>query len=636
MLCGNARRGVRAARAPSDVGCDQLVFGLPQDLHNDEILERSSCSATRSSPSTTPTARTPPTTTAPRRSRSIPTFTQPLPRRRVADRAADQRAAPAQLRPVGVSRRSRRRSTSARPRRARSCGSPGARSRGSARSRACRSTSRSSRRARRRGTGAGAPSAGRCAGTPRSPAAWSASGCCRRLSARCSQPRRVSCATRSVSRSAVGSCRTDQDRLLDVERVEHAPQHVVGRVARRHGPRAPRRARPRACAPAAGRRAGWASRRRRRAAPTWRWPGRCCAGASRSTTSGGSSPVEHLVERREPGADALAAGRRAWTSRSCAGSGPRRPSRRTSHGSVEPWISSVPAATTSAISTSTSRCGVSSGRTNTAASVTAPRMPAHADDRRRSAGGGDGSLRAIDGTSQRQVRRREHPDEPEHDHRQPAPPPRRRPSGRSTATSRRGRGGSTPDLQPDEEEHRVLEQELDGGPVAALHHPRRRRLDDVRLVAEQQPGDHHRQHPRGVDLLGDEVHGERAQQRHGRVGDDVVDVPAELGEQDRRDDARRRTPPTADSRKSPATSSSGDGADDRGDRRAQAHDRGRVVDEALALQDRHDPPRHADPAGDRGGRDRVRRGDHGAERQRRAASAIGSTSHATSAGTEHR
>jgi hypothetical protein len=41
-------------------------------------------------------------------------------------------------------------------------------------------------------------------------------------------------------------------------------------------------------------------------------------------------------------------------------------------------MSSVPATTTNAASSRTARCGVSGGRMNAAASVTTPRMPAHA------------------------------------------------------------------------------------------------------------------------------------------------------------------------------------------------------------------------------------------------------------------
>lgn len=54
-----------------------------------------------------------------------------------------------------------------------------------------------------------------------------------------------------------------------------------------------------------------------------------------------------------------------------------RPSTRTSHGSVPPCSSSVPPATTNPISTSVDRDGVDAGSDCTAATVTAPRMPAH-------------------------------------------------------------------------------------------------------------------------------------------------------------------------------------------------------------------------------------------------------------------
>ena len=52
------------------------------------------------------------------------------------------------------------------------------------------------------------------------------------------------------------------------------------------------------------------------------------------------------------------------------------PSRRTSQGSVSPWMSSVPRGDENATSSSTSRCRASSGIAKAAASVTTPRMPA--------------------------------------------------------------------------------------------------------------------------------------------------------------------------------------------------------------------------------------------------------------------
>ena len=50
-----------------------------------------------------------------------------------------------------------------------------------------------------------------------------------------------------------------------------------------------------------------------------------------------------------------------------------------------------------------------------------------------------------------------------------------------------------------------------------------------------------------------------------------------------------------------------------GDRRSQDHQRGGVVEQALALQHRDDPAGHADPLDD-GGRDGVGRADDRAER----------------------
>jgi hypothetical protein len=60
-----------------------------------------------------------------------------------------------------------------------------------------------------------------------------------------------------------------------------------------------------------------------------------------------------------------------------AGSGVAGPTARISRASVPPWISSDPTATTNATSTSSERLGASSGKVCAAATVTAPRMPAH-------------------------------------------------------------------------------------------------------------------------------------------------------------------------------------------------------------------------------------------------------------------
>ena len=128
---------------------------------------------------------------------------------------------------LAVSRAGRRRSTSATPRPARCCASPGGRSRGSAPSRACAPTSRSTRRDRRTGTAAGAPTGCRRAGTPRSPPAcwrWATFGAC----ARCSQsPARVSGVTSSSStRAAASSTRSSIDSSTSIA-LQRGAQHLV-------------------------------------------------------------------------------------------------------------------------------------------------------------------------------------------------------------------------------------------------------------------------------------------------------------------------------------------------------------------------------------------------------------------------
>ena len=60
-----------------------------------------------------------------------------------------------------------------------------------------------------------------------------------------------------------------------------------------------------------------------------------------------------------------------------------------------------------------------------------------------------------------------------------------------------------------------------------------------------------------------------------------------------------------------------DAADAGRDRRTQGHQGGRVVEERLALEDRHDPAGQADPPADRGRGHGVRRRDDRADRERR-------------------
>ena len=69
-------------------------------------------------------------------------------------------------------------------------------------------------------------------------------------------------------------------------------------------------------------------------------------------------------------------------------------------------------------------------------------------------------------------------------------------------------------------------------------------------------------------------------------------------------------------RKPPVTSAAETAPPMADDRHPEAGDRRGVVDQRLALQDGDQLPGQPDPAGDRGGRHGVRRGDHRAQRER--------------------
>ena len=90
------------------------------------------------------------------------------------------------------------------------------------------------------------------------------------------------------------------------------------------------------------------------------------------------------------------------------------------------------------------------------------------------------------------------------------------------------------------------------------------------------------------------------------------------------------TPPTAETRNPPPTCHTLTEPEIAAIERPQRDDRGRVVDQALALEDRDDPPRHPDPPGDRRRRHRVRRRDHRAEREAHRRASRRSNAHTTS------
>ena len=92
MLVGNPEEVSEQLEAYKSVGCDQLVFGLPQDLHQDEILETARAVRRQGDPaSTTPTAIHSTDRYRADGEAEVPHVQQPAARRRVADPHAGHR-----------------------------------------------------------------------------------------------------------------------------------------------------------------------------------------------------------------------------------------------------------------------------------------------------------------------------------------------------------------------------------------------------------------------------------------------------------------------------------------------------------------------------------------------------------------
>ena len=122
--------------------------------------------------------------------------------------------------------------------------------------------------------------------------------------------------------------------------------------------------------------------------------------------------------------------------------------------------------------------------------------------------------------------------------------------------------------------------------------------------------------PEACTLLGGDVRRERDHQREAAVDHRVGQVPADLGHDEEEHEADGHAAAGSDAgspgRPRPVEAAA---LDDR-QRRAQRDQRGGVVEQRLALEDRDDPPGQADPAADRGRGHGVRRCDDGADRER--------------------
>ena len=213
-----------------------------------------------------------------------------------------------------------------------------------------------------------------------------------------------------------------------------------------------------------------------------------------------------------------------------------------------------------------------------------------------------------------QVARREHPQQPEHDaggQRGRADPDDPAPRQVALAGALDDRAG----LETDEQEDGVLQDEGDRPPVQPLGDPRLRRLQDRRLVTQQQAGHDDGDHARRVHLLGGDVRRERDHQGEAAVEHRVGQVPAELGDDEEEDEADHHASAGGKHEVEADVDDVEPAALGDRQRGAERDQRGRVVEQGLALEDRHDPPGQPDPAADRGRRHRVRRCDDGPDRE---------------------
>ncbi|ETB34194.1 hypothetical protein O977_06475 [Mycobacterium avium subsp. paratuberculosis 10-5975] len=175
----------------------------------------------------------------------------------------------------------------------------------------------------------------------------------------------------------------------------------------------------------------------------------------------------------------------------------------------------------------------------------------------------------------------------------------------------------------DQQEHHALEQEVDQPPDGAGLQAARPGFHPRRVVADDQPAHHDGQHAGGGQLFGDQIGEKRRGQRDGVGGQHVVPPPAQqapgVGEHlahHQAADGRQHELPDRRRRRERGPARHGDGDRERGQR-------GRVVEQSLALDQRDDVERQALLAGDgeRGHRigRRHRRAQHHAHRERRAA-----------------
>ena len=162
-------------------------------------------------------------------------------------------------------------------------------------------------------------------------------------------------------------------------------------------------------------------------------------------------------------------------------------------------------------------------------------------------------------------------------------------------------------LQADQREEDRVERERDDLPRRLAHQPHLGRRQLGCVPAHVDPHRHCRDHGRDADQLSRDV-GEIAREQGNRhLCGREVEPPSHLAHDPADGEADRHAAEDVEHERHSRLPERERAADRCDDRDAVRDERGPVVDEALALDDRDDPPRHAEAMHDRRRRDRVGR-----------------------------
>ena len=172
-------------------------------------------------------------------------------------------------------------------------------------------------------------------------------------------------------------------------------------------------------------------------------------------------------------------------------------------------------------------------------------------------------------------------------------------------------------LQPDEDEQRRVEQELDDLPDRVALDPGGWRRQHRRQAAHVDADGHGGEHAGDADRLRRQIGEVAAEQGDRHLDRRGVDAPPGERDDGADDDADRDAAENDDDELTARLEEAEGPGDDSGDGELVGDERGAVIDQRLAFDDRDDPPRDPEAAGDGRGRDGVGRRDDRPEHERR-------------------